>query len=158
MNAETITCEIRFKNDPSRTSPGRLTGTLLTYETRASDRPEMFARGSLFWPDNGLVVNRAHDRKSPVVRVVPFVDGDEVKIDTPLPDTQMGRDAATDIREGLLTGLSIEFYPREEGRRAGMREIRRAYIPRAGLVDDPSYTGSTVEVRHQVTARRRLWL
>ena len=158
MNAETSRARYDFKNDPSRTSPGRLTGTLLTYGTRASDRAETFAHGSLFWPDNGVVVNRAHDRKSPIVRVVPFVDGNEVKIDTPLPDTQMGRDAAVDVREGLLTGLSIEFYPREEGRRAGMREIRQAYIPRAGLVDDPSYTGSTVEVRHKELKRRRVWL
>ena len=33
--------------------------------------------------------------------------------------------------------------------RNGVREIRRAWVPRAGLVDDPSYSGSRAEVRSQ---------
>ena len=37
-----ITCEIRFAEDETRQTPGRLVGTLLTYGERASDRPEVF--------------------------------------------------------------------------------------------------------------------
>ena len=44
---ENLLCEVRFAEDPSRLSPGRLTGTLVTYEVRAKDRPELFARGAL---------------------------------------------------------------------------------------------------------------
>ena len=144
---DTLTCEIRFAEDPSRMSPGRLTGTLLTYETRAGDRPELFARGALHWPENGIVINDQHDRRAAIVRAIPFLDGDELKIDAPLPDTQRGRDAATNVREGVLTGLSVEFHAEQEGRRDGLREIRRAFMPAAGLVDSPSYRGSVVEVR-----------
>ena len=33
---ENLIVEVRFQEDPERLSPGRLTGTLLTYERRAS--------------------------------------------------------------------------------------------------------------------------
>ena len=59
---EILKCEIRLAEDESRLSPGRLTGTLLTYETRASDRPELFARGALHWPENGIIINDQHQR------------------------------------------------------------------------------------------------
>ena len=39
--------EIRQAEDPSRESPGRLTGTLLRYNEVARDRKEVFARGAL---------------------------------------------------------------------------------------------------------------
>ena len=156
---EYLDVELRFEKDDSRQSPGRLVGTLLTYETRAHDRFELFTHGALEWPKEGIVVNRQHDRSHPIVRAIPFVDGDAVKIDVALPDTQAGRDAATDVRSGLLTGLSVEFRSMKEGRRGGLREIRSAFIPRAGLVDSPSYTGSTVQVRERGEGgRRRVWL
>ena len=142
-----LTCEIRYSEDETRQSPGRLTGTLLTYEVRAADRPEIFRRGSLRWPENGVLVREQHNRQAPIVRVIPYLDGDAVKVDTALPNTARGRDAVTNIREGVLGGLSVEFYAEDEGRRGGLREIRRALLGGAGLVDAPSYAGSTVEVR-----------
>ena len=149
---EILKCEIRLAEDESRLSPGRLTGTLLTYETRASDRPEVFAQGALYWPENGIVINDQHQRQAAIVRVVPYLDGDAIKVDHPLPDTARGRDAATSVRDGTLTGLSVEFHAESEGRRQGMREIRRARLVRAGLVDDPSYSDSLAEVRGQLPA------
>ena len=144
---ENLVCEVRFQEDPERLSPGRLSGTLLTYETRASDRSELFARGALHWPDTGITVNDQHNRQATIVRALPFLDGDAVKIDVSLPDTQRGRDAATNVRDGTLTGLSVEFFSEREARRGGLREIRRARLARAGLVDTPSYSDSKVEVR-----------
>ena len=144
---ETLACEVRFEIDDSRQSPGRLKGTLITYERRAGDRPEIVARGAFYWRDGGIVINDQHKRESAILRTVPFLDGDDVKIDAPLPDTQAGRDAATNVRDGVLTGLSVEMVTEAEGRRQGLREIRRARLVRAGLVDDPSYKDSKVEVR-----------
>ena len=159
LDNEFLNCEVRFERDDSRQSPGRLTGTLLTYLQRAHDRPEMFTRGSLEWPAEGIVITRQHDRNQPIMRTVPYLEGDEVRISAELPDTTAGRDAAADVRSGLLTGLSVEFRSMKEGRRGGMREIRQAYVPRAGLVDSPSYTGSVVQVRERAEAgRRRTWL
>ena len=139
--------EIRQVDDPSRESPGRLVGTLLRYEERASDRPEVFVRGALTWPEKGILINEQHNRQAPILRAIPFLDGDEVKIDALVPATQRGRDAVTNIREGVWTGLSVEFHSRAEGRRGPLREIRQAYLGAAALVDTAAYGGSRVEVR-----------
>ena len=92
---EQLTCEIRYSKDESRQTPGRVTGTLIVYEKRAGDRPELFERGAIHWPEKGIVINEMHQRNTPVLRVIPFLDGDELRIDGVLPDTQRGRDAAT---------------------------------------------------------------
>ena len=76
-------------------------------------------------------------------------------LDALLPDTAAGRDAATEVRSGLLRGLSVEFKALAERYVSGVREIRRAALVGAGLVDSPAYRGSTVEVRAR---GRRLWL
>ena len=144
---EQLTCEIRYSKDESRQTPGRVTGTLIVYEKRAGDRPELFERDAIHWPDQGIVINEMHQRNTPVLRVIPFLEGDELRIDGVLPDTQRGRDAATNIRENVYTGLSLEFRAEREHRRDGLRAIQRAWVPRAALVDSPSYADSVVEVR-----------
>ena len=157
-----LLCELRFEDD-GRESPGRLTGTLVTYLEVARDRPELFTRGALEWETDGIVINEMHNRQAPILRAIPFLDGDALKIDAPLPDTARGRDVATAMRQEnpLYTGLSLEFNALAEGRRGNLREIRRAKLVRAGIVDRGAYGGSTVEVRHegQTTGRRmHLWL
>ena len=156
-----IRCLVELRQDDSRTSPGRLYGVLMRYGERAADRPEAFTPGSLSWPEDGIVVNEQHNRQAPIVRAIPEVRGRELVIDTPLPDTQRGRDAATMIRDGTMKGLSVEFRSRHENRARGYREITDAFMRRAGLVDSPSYEGATVEVRERSDAPRlgrTLWL
>ena len=145
--------EIRQLEDPTRDSPGRMAGTLLVYEERARDRHEVFARGALTWPDTGILVNWQHDRSKPILRAVPFLDGDAVKIDAQIPNTILGRDTATNIRSGVFGGMSIEFRSRSEGRRGNLREIRSAFLGAAGLVDSGAYSGAKVEVRAEDEAR-----
>ena len=53
--ADELRCSIELREDSSRTSPGRLVGTLLKYGERAADRPEVFEAGALSWPDNGVI-------------------------------------------------------------------------------------------------------
>ena len=151
-----IRCAVELRADASRLTPGRLYGVLMAEGTPAGDRPEVFAAGSLVWPSNGVVLNLQHDRKQPIVRVTPERRGADVVIDAPLPDTTAGRDAATMIKNGTLRGLSVEFRSESEGRAAGRRELRRARLLAAGLVDDPSYPASRVEVRRR--RLRPLWL
>ena len=153
-----IRCAIECRADESRQSPGRIVGTLLAYETRAGDRPEMFAAGALAWPDGGIVLNEQHNRQAPILRFSPTVDGHEVRIDAPMPDTQRGRDAATMIRNGTFRGLSVEFRATSEGTRNGLRLIRAGRLLGAALVDSPSYPSSQVEVRHRAAGRPRIWL
>ena len=145
-----LRCAIELRADDSRQSPGRIVGTLLTYGQRASDRPEVFADGALRWEDGGVVLNEQHNRQAPIMRFTPTVEGREVRIDAPLPDTQRGRDAAVMVRNGTMRGLSIEFNALNEGQRAGLREVRAARLVGAALVDDPSYAG-----RLEVRVRRR---
>ena len=142
-----LLCEIRYEADESRQSPGRIRGTLITYEKRAGDRPEIVKAGAFYWRDGGIIINDQHRRESAIVRATPYLDGLDLRVDEPLPDTQAGRDCATNVRSGVLQGLSVEMAVESEGRRGGLREIRRARLVRAGLVDDPSYRDSRVEVR-----------
>ena len=150
-----IRCSVEIREDDG--SPGRITGTLLNYGERAGDRAEVFEPGSLEWPADGVVLRRQHNRAAPVMRVTPEARGAAVVIDAPLPDTAAGRDAAREVRSGLLTGLSVEFRAALQSYAGGVRRIKRALLTGAGLVDAPSYRGSRVEVRGR-TGGRRLWL
>ena len=146
-----IRCKVELREDDTRQSPGRLYGVLLRYLERASDRPEPFETGAIdlaaVTANGGIVINRQHSRGAPIMRVIPELRGDELVIDQPLPDTQAGRDAATEIRDGLMRGLSIEFKAIRQSIVSGVRRIREAKLVAGGLVDDPSYAGATVEVR-----------
>ena len=152
-----IRCRIEYRADESRLSPGRLTGTLIRYGETAADRRETFASGSLRWPDDGVILRRQHARAAPIMRIVPRVEGGAVIVDAPLPDTQAGRDAAVEVRNGTLAGLSVEFRAVRERQHGGIREIQRAALVGAGLVDEPSYGSATVELRGR-GGRRRVWL
>ena len=145
---------VEVREDEARLGPGRLFGVLMRYNTRAKDRDELFLPGSLSWPDSGIVVNRQHSRSSPVLRAVPTIVGDEVLIDAPLPDSTAGRDAAAEIRSGLLTGMSIEFRATAQTIVGGVRRISAAILGGVGLVDSASYATS-VEVRHGARRLRR---
>ena len=154
-----IRCSVEIREDAERGGPGRLFGTLLTYGERAADRPELFASGALSWPADGVVLRRQHVRAAPIMRVIPELRGAALVIDTALPDTSAGRDAAAEIRDGLFRGLSVEFQAERERRdTAGVRMIERGRLVGAGLVDTPSYAGSRVEVRKRRNGRRRVWL
>ena len=98
-------------------------------------------------PDGGIVLNEQHNRQAPIMRFTPTVDGREVRVDAMLPDTQRGRDVATMVRDGTLTGLSVEFRAESAGFVGGVREVRRAKLVAAAVVDSASYQGS-LEVRH----------
>ena len=153
-----IRCRVEVRADDDRLSPGRLVGTLLTYgELAGGGRRELFEAGALEWPETGIVINRQHDRRAPIMRAVPEVRDGRIVIDAPLPDTAAGRDAAREVRDGLMTGLSIEFRARLQTYTAGVRRIKRAVLAGAGLVYNPEYLGSAVEVRERA-GRRRVWL
>ena len=146
-----IRCKVELREDDTLASPGRLTGTLLTYGERASDRPELFERGSIdldaIRANGGIVINRQHTRGAPIMRVIPELRGDALVIDAQLPESTAGRDAAVEIRSGLMRGLSVEFKALRARMVSGVRRIAAATLVAGGLVDDPSYSGSTVEVR-----------
>ena len=135
--------DTRIKKMPAGFPRGRLTGTLMTYERRAVDRPEIFESTALICPENGIVINEQHDRQQAIIRAIPYLKGDAVLYGCfRLPDTQRGRDAAISVRNGTLSGLSVEFRSMREGRRDGLRVIRSAKLLGAALVDTASYSDS----------------
>ena len=151
--SDEIRCTVSCEEDRTRSGPGRLVGRILTYGERATDRAELFERGALTWPAAGVVLNRQHARGAPIMRVIPEVRGDAIVIDQPLPDTIAGRDAATEIRSGLLRGLSVSFEAGRQSFVGGVRRISSAAMTAVGLVDEPSYD-APVEVRARVHGRR----
>ena len=154
--ADEIRCAIELRAEGD--GPGRLVGTLLTYGERASDRAEVFEPHALTWPDGGIVLRRQHSRSSPIMRATPIERAGAVVFDEELPDTAAGRDAASEIRSGLFTGLSVEFRASAQRYVASVRRISAAALTGAGLVDSPSFTGSHVELRHGGHRRRAVWL
>ena len=157
MTEERIVCPIEFHADPG--GPGRLTGTLATFgEVSRDSRRHVFAVGSLRWDPAGVVLNRQHSRSEPIARITPTVDGDRVVVDHVLPDTRAGRDAAAEIRSGLMAGLSAEIRVARDRMDNGRRLIERAELVGAGLVDRAAFESTTVEVHQRAQGRRRLWL
>lgn len=161
-----IRCRVELRADDA--SPGRLVGTLMRYGDVGEKGREVFARGALQWPANGIRIDEQHasspargSTQPPLLRAIPLVDGDEVRIDCALPDTMRGRDVATLMRMDppVYTGFSVEFRATKEHRAAGRRVIDSALLMGAGLTDNPSYGDTPVEVREdEPPRRRRLWL
>ncbi|MCY3919668.1 MAG: HK97 family phage prohead protease [Chloroflexi bacterium] len=152
-----IRCAVEVRAD-AETRGRRLVGTLMRYGTAGVEGRERFAPGALRWPDTGIVIDRQHNGRMPIMRVVPEVRGDSVVLDAPLPDTAAGRDAAREIRDGLFTGLSIEFRALRQRYERGVRVVTDALLLGAGLVHNPSYAASTAELRSRGSRRRNLYL
>ena len=148
---ETLFTTLEFRADETRESPGLLSGVLMSYGTRANDRPEMFEQGAFHWRDTGIIIREQHNRASPIVRAIPYIEGRELRVSVPLPNTTRGRDAATAMQgdNPLYSGLSVEFNAERESKRGGLRVITRAFLDGASLVDTPAYLASTVEVREE---------
>lgn len=133
-------CEIRAAEEGPR-----LHGTLIQEGRAASGgRRELFTPGSIEWPSEGIGILLQH-RAAPEARAVP----------ERLPDGRITVSTlATDaIREAVSSGrryMSVEFHSlRERTTRGGVREIQRAYVPDAALVDSPEYDVSSAEVRQR---------
>ena len=153
---DAILCGIEIRQDDSRQSPGRLYGVLMKYNTKAQDRAELFVSDALTWPETGIIVNRQHVREDAIMRVTPIAVGDELRIDQSLPDSIAGRSAAVEIREGLMTSMSIEFRSLKETVSGGIRRISSAVLSGAAICDAGSYSAASVELRGK--KRRRIWL
>ena len=136
--------------------PGRLTGTILEVGRIASDRREVFTPGAAIFPSTGVTLYRGH-RGEPIMDFQPVLSGNEIKIDAALPDTDLGRQVATEVRNGERSALSVEFTSLEEARVQGVRELRSALVRGAALVREGSYTQARAEVRERARRRRRSW-
>ncbi len=136
-------------------SPGRLVGVLLPIGRVAGDRREVFTPGAVSWPHNGMRLLLEH-RGRQAMRFAPEASGAELRIDTELPDTAEGREAAELVRSGQRSALSIEFHAVDEGIVQGVCEVRAAIVDAAALVPSGAYDQARAEVRQRREVR--LWL
>ena len=111
-------------------SPGRLVGVLMRYGDVGQGGRETFSPGALSWPANGIRIDEQHASspargsvQPPIMRTIPVVAGDEVRLDCLLPDTQRGRDLAPlmQMDPPVYTGLSVEFRAVREHRASDRR-------------------------------------
>ena len=159
MDKREFRCKVECRADDSRTSPGRIVGTLIETGRVASDRREVFAPGSIKWPHNGMSLLERHHGQ-PVMRFQPIEDGAALRIDAPLPDTALGRQVAAEIRSGARSDLSIEFFANDESDVSGVREIRSALVDAVALADSGTrvYEQARAEVRAKAARAVPLWL
>ena len=158
---ERLIVPVEYRADVTNGSPGILTGILMTYETRARDRPELFEQDAFHWREDGIVIRELHPQRGgpetpPIMRAMPFLEGRELRINAPLPNTTRGRDVAESMRGPLplYGGMSVEFSPELEARQGGLRRIKKAYLDGAALVLRGAYADSTVEVRDGLASIR----
>ena len=166
---ETLYLPMEYRADTSNESPGLLSGVVMTYGTRARDRAEMFEQDAFHWRDDGILIRELHPQRGgpqvpPIMRAMPYLEGRELRINAPLPNTTKGRDVAESMKGPLplYQGLSVEFEPERETRQGGLRMIKRAFLGGAALVLRGAYPESTVEVREEsglfVPRAETLWL
>ena len=137
--------------------PPRLTGTLITFGEPISDgRRIVFERGSLSWPEAGVVVlNRQHAAAAPILRFTPVDAGDRLLLDAELPATAAGADAHAEVEAGLMTGASVEVVTNRQSYRGGMAHVTAGRLVGAALVHAPAFPSSKVEVHAAAHRRRR---
>ena len=147
--AERIGFEVEVRDSDS--GP-QLHGTMLQEGRAASGgRAEVFAPGSVSWPSEGVGILTDH-----------LVDPETWAHPVRQPDGRLTiRTRATAaIRKAVEAGrryMSVEFVPLEERRtKGGVREVLRAFVTAAALVDSPEYDTTAAEVRSR--KRRRVWL
>ena len=155
MNSFTVPIECRA--DESHEGPGRIVGTILETGRVAADRQEVFVPGSPIFPSTGVTLYRGH-RGVAVMRFDPVISGSEIRIDARLPDTELGRQVAVEVRSGERSALSVEFVSLDEGRVMGVRELRSTLIKGAALVPAGAYSQARAEIRERASRRhRRSW-
>ena len=137
-------------------SPGRLVGLILPVGRVAGDRPELFVGGGVTTPREGIALLPEHRSSTVVMRFDPIRGDDgELRVDHLLPDTPEGLALAASVRSGAKPGLSVEFFPLDEARVSGVREVRQSLVTAVAVVPRQSYDQARAEVRSK---RRRVWL
>ncbi len=136
---------------------GIVTGMIIRYGDVATLPwgTEEFRAGAFgdFTGDNTVYANRMHERSQPLGRLgMGLMIGNTAEImdaELTLPDTTYGRDVSVEVKERLLTGLSLEFRAIEDtvNQETGHRIISKAKLYGFGVVDRPAYPDSVATMR-----------
>ena len=147
-------CELRAEG---RT----LSGEALVYGDRAIfPWGEETIQAGAFSPISDVILNRQHDRKSPLARTngggLDITDTPEaLRISAALPDTPSANETLQLIRSKILRGLSIEFHATQERQDGDLRIIERAILVAVAVVDSGQYPKSLVAAREREERQAR---
>ena len=113
-----------------------------------------------FSPLGDVILNRQHDRKSPLARTngggLDITDTPEaLRISAALPDTPSANETLQLIRSKILRGLSIEFHATQERQDGDLRIIERAILVAVAVVDSGQYPKSLVAAREREERQAR---
>ena len=128
-----------------------LSGTVLRYGDMSPEYRERFMPGA-FAPVPAVPLNLQHDSRMVVLDAGEYILSDGPRALSIRAELPAGSAALQLVRRGALNGFSVEFHSRAERRESGVRVIERADLVGVGLVDRPSYPGSTAEVRRESRA------
>lgn len=116
-------------------------------------------KAGAFAPLGDVILNRQHDRKAPLARTggggLTLTDSPEalsVRADLPA-GVAAADEALVLVRNKILRGLSIEFFPEAERQSGDLRIIEKAKLIGVAVVDDPQYPDSEVSARAESRAR-----
>jgi len=152
-------CDVEFRYDPETRVT---TGVAMVYGDVAEfpwGERERFAAGA-FYDLGDTILDLQHDRARPLARVgggdntgagkLILTDSPtKLSLEAKLPNTRDADDAIELIRTRVLRGYSVTFIPEviERDEKLNMTTIKRARLPRIGLVDKPAYAQAKVDVR-----------
>ena len=134
-----------------RAEARRLSGVVLRYGDVSPSHNERFEPGALSIA-GPVPLNLQHDPMravawSPGGGLELHPDRDALRMTAELPPIPAADAALSMVREGLASGLSVEFRAERERVEAGIRVVERAVLMGVGLVRKPSYQSSRVEAR-----------
>ena len=147
--------EVRCALECRGAGVGRISGVILPLGRVAADRREVFTPGSVTWPSGGVSLLAEH-RGREIMKFTPIERRGSIEIDEQLPDNELGREVAAEIRSGRKRGLSVEFRARVSALVQGVREVREAIVEAAAVVKLGAYDQAVAEVRERRPPR--VWL
>ena len=142
-----------------RLSGRRLSGVVMEYGCEAQipgvgrERFSVFAFDSYLRSGRGTRLNLQHDDALTIGStgdVLTLTDSPaELRMVAELPAGDVYDSVLALVGDDLTRGLSAEFRALNERLTNGVRVIQRATLPALGIVDDPAYSASGVEVRRR---------
>ena len=156
---ETSDYEVRYCELRVSESERTIEGTIVRFDDEANIAGVFRERilPGAFEMRSDMILNQQHDRAKPLAKLNNVAEASfsirqsttAYEIRARIARTTVGDDALYNVRNGLLSGFSVEMAVHDEDWRedASLRIIKRATMAGVALVDRPAYPQSSVEAR-----------